>query len=199
MSRRRKPIIAIDWDDVVVQTTAAICRIHSRRSGALHRASDMISHDFCNLWGTGIDYVIQVMDEHFSSGATQKPRFLPGAVEVLRELSLTHRLAVVTARHVRWDAVTKEQVQALGCRIYAIHLCTDENGFTTDKALICREYGYETIIDDHVSTTNMCAAAGIQSFVFGRYQWNRHGKIPLVRRAYNWRHVHEILLSKPRD
>jgi len=198
--RKSKRSIVLDLDETLIDSLNPLWKIHCRLSGTRHDSPQRHAFDYHRIWQIDPDYCNHMMRTYMSGGHVQKPRVLPGAKRALLQLSETHLLIVTTARNAQWYPQTMTQLQAIGCDFHEVHLCTDKNGETTPKALVCREYGYDKIVDDHVETATECAAIGMDVFLFGRYPWTITPIDPLnrIRHVHNWRQAYTGLMSTHR-
>ena len=123
-------------------------------------------------------------------------RPLPGAAAALTQLSRTHELHVVTSRQDDIADLTRACAAAHFPGLFAaLHFGNHfgKSGAKRSKADMCREIGAVALIDDSPSHVAACAAAGVQSFLFGEYGWNvSAGPCSLVltgrvSRVPNWR------------
>lgn len=195
--RRRKTKVVFDLDDTLIDTRTPIWRLHCKLSGTSFHSPERETFNYHQIWQANPDYCDRLMSMYMSGKNVRQPRIMPGARRVLRQLCETHLFVVATARNIRWYSQTLSQLQAFGCDFHRVHVCTDKEGETTPKAMVCREYGYDIIIDDHPETTNECAAIGMKSFLFGQYPWtNSHdGLLNLVRAVHNWHQVYRNIVT----
>lgn len=198
--RKSKFKLAVDLDDTLIDTRTPMWKLHCESSGINLDSPERAKFDYHQIWQTDPDYCNRLMRMYMSGQYVGQPKILTGAKKVLLELSETHRLIVVTARNIKWYLQTLLQLRALDCDFHQVHLCTDESGETTPKALLCREYGYDMIIDDHPETTIECSAIGMKAFLFGQYPWttNHHGLPDSVRHVCDWHHVRNNIMPMPR-
>jgi len=194
---KKRDFLVLDLDDTLVATTPALCELQTKRTGVQHDIASCTSHG--RLWGLERHELVELMDLHLASGATRNPPFIPNVIDCLHFLSRHFRLAVITARNEEYCFETRRQLRAAGCDFHRVHHATNRHG-TIPKSQICLDYGYEMIIDDHLTTANECAASGIRAFLFGTYPWNTQGELHSnVQRVLTWPEICQLLIPAPRD
>jgi hypothetical protein len=102
---------------------------------------------------------------------------LEDAFNALNQLKEHFRFHIVTARHRQIQGITKDWLNKYYPNIFEkIHFGNHYGGpgdIARTKADICHSIGAIALIDDSPKYAIQCALAGIKSFIFGDYAWNR--------------------------
>lgn len=92
-----KPVLAIDFDDVVAGFNQAFIRYHNEHYGTDVRYEDIVSYDMAHTYGTDIVTIeSRVFDFYHNHHDMIEP--LHEAIVSLKALKVRYRLEVVTAR-----------------------------------------------------------------------------------------------------
>jgi 5'(3')-deoxyribonucleotidase len=196
----KKPILAVDFDDVVADFNQAFITYHNNYHGTNMRYEDLASHDMSKTYGTDVQTMeLRVIDFYYNHHDTIKP--FTDAVAGLLELKKRYRLEVVTARCESLTGIT------FGWTTHHIPKLFDEihyaNGYASkfperkrSKLEICDKIGAIAFIDDAVSHVNQVAAGlGIHVFLPNR-PWNQAEEIIVgVNRVHTWNEITKRLLS----
>lgn len=111
---------------------------------------------------------------------------IQGAFEALCKLKNDFEFRVVTARHNRSAAKTRDWLNQHYPNVFAaVHFGNNymEDGTRRSKDQICRDIGAELLIDDNIVYTSQCAISGVYSLLFGDYPWNRDVALTYI---HNW-------------
>lgn len=197
-----KKSIAVDCDDVIVNTAVPTLDYYNRMYGTRVELKDFYSNDL-SLWdapdeATAVrrfDIYVQ-SSEFFELVPTQ------AAVETLGELAKYYELHIVTGRPSIVEQATlhwlEEALPGLfKSVIFTNYFVVDENQpRPRSKADVCAELGVDYLIDDHLHHAEVVAAAGIPVLLFGNYPWNVADQLPSgVRRVSGWSEVRHVLLA----
>ncbi|KAA1471100.1 hypothetical protein DENSPDRAFT_837026 [Dentipellis sp. KUC8613] len=184
----RSPLLAIDLDDVLCQTSERAAAWHNERFG-----TDMTTSSFYYAmwyknpgWGT-VPETLDKVKEFYDQDELQHADSVPGAAEGLEELQrLGYHLVIVTARVL--DKEMDSTVQWLqhhfdGTFDYIIFSSQPEEsiekngrciGTTLSKLEICTELGALLLVDDLVETALAFGRhAQRPVLLFGDYEWNK--------------------------
>ncbi len=188
-----RSIIAVDADNVLVDTTSPLLRFYRRNYNPASPAltvANCHTYNLWELWQCDRNTAIKVVMDYFSSPEASTALPIHGASSALSELRKRHRLIVVTARRSEFEQMTKEW---LGCHFPGIfHDVLFGNHFSTEgleipKAELCRQTDAVVLIDDQPDHLTPCEEAGITGILFGTYPWQRPAQIPAsILRAPNW-------------
>jgi uncharacterized protein len=177
--------IGFDFDGVIADTVEAFIRIACAQYAHCGiRPEDIIhfSVEQCLDMETHVadSIFLQILDDSVGSGLLP----MPGAIEVLGELTGQSQVTIVTARpqaepvHHWLQTVLPDPVWP--------HIRVVAMGDHDDKARHIKDLGLSTFIDDRAETCLQLRSAGIRSIVFSQ-PWNRgRHDLPAV---HNWAEI----------
>lgn len=203
--RAQLPLLAVDLDEVLSETTSALAAFHNATYGTQLTVSHFISYEYEVVWGgTRLEAADKVRRFYASTYASDLQP-VPGSVEALRRLHEQFRIAVVTARKEAQRAATLAFVKRhFDGLVDEVHLCnhylTPAEASQYDvkarrKAEVCHELGAVALVDDSLSTALDCGEHGVRVFLFdldGGYPWNKcdDARLPAsVSRVHSWKDV----------
>ncbi|WP_028317602.1 5' nucleotidase, NT5C type [Desulfobulbus elongatus] len=182
--------IGFDFDGVIADTVEAFIRIACEQYGHCGINPEDITHfsvEECLPMDAGLAETIFLQILRDSVGTGLLP--MPGAVEVLGELSRHDQVTVVTARpeadpvHAWLQTVFPAPVWP---RIQVVAM-----GDHDDKARHIKELGLTAFVDDRAETCMQLHHAGIEAIVFSQ-PWNRdRHNLPTVR---TWAEIRDLCL-----
>ena len=197
-----KKSIAVDCDDVIVNTALPMLDHYNRTYGTRVELKDFYTNDL-SLWNSPDEATAVRRFDMFG----QSPEFFKltptqAAIETLRDLKKYYELHIVTGRPSFVEQSTLHWVEQFLPGIFTSVIFT--NFFVVDetqppprsKADVCTELGVEYLIDDHLHHAEVVAAAGIPVLLFGDYPWNVAEELPKgIQRVSDWAAVRRILLG----
>jgi len=194
--RRRKPVLAIDYDEVCVGYLPAFIAFSNATYGTDLRLSDFNSYMFWEVPGAKLasreDATKRVYEFH-ASEYFGKIVPIPGAYEALSALRSDFELHVVTSRqHDIADktraCVAKHYPGIFTSLHFGNHFGT--SGVKVSKPDMCQRIGAVALVDDSLDYARQCSQAGIPAVLFGDYGWNRAEQpSKIVARATGWSEV----------
>lgn len=188
-------MIAIDCDDVLVQTAGLVINNYNAKYGTNLILAEFYGRDM-DRWHAASQKVAsqRVRDILLESDDNLQ---VPGsdAIETVLSLAKTHELHLVTGR----DDVFKPMTQLLadkyfpGCFKSIEHTNYFVEGKKRSKGEVCKMLGADLLVDDHVEHVRSVLDAGLREvIVFGDYPWNRNEALPDgAMRCNSWREVLE--------
>jgi len=171
--------IGFDFDGVIADTVEAFIRIACEQYAHCDiRPEDItdFSVEHCLDMGAGIaeSIFLQILQDSVGTGLLP----MPGAVEVLGELTGQAQVTIVTARpeaepvHHWLQTIFPDPIWP--------HIRVVAMGDHDDKARHIKDLGLTTFIDDRAETCLQLRRAGIRSIVFSQ-PWNRERHdLPIV-------------------
>ena len=196
----RKLVIAVDCDDVLVQTAQNIVDNYNSLYGTSLNLGHMYKPASLDTWGTDDDDVaIERVNEFLQSD--EHARIVPDAeaVVAVRLLAERHELHLITGRAEFLTEITKRMLDDhfSGCFTSIEHTNYIVSSASTvrrrSKGEVCQIIGADMLIDDHMEHgKNVLAADTKRVIVFGNYPWNQEESLPegMVRCA-DWAAVLE--------
>lgn len=182
--------IGFDFDGVIADTVEAFIRIACEQYAHCGIRPEDITHfsvEQCLDMEAGIaeSIFLQILNDSVGSGLLP----MPGAVEVLGEMSNHGQVTIVTARpeaepvHHWLHTVFPDPVWS-GIRVVAM-------GDHDDKARHINNLGLTTFVDDRAETCLQLRSAGIHAIVFAQ-PWNRdRHNLPTV---HTWADIRTLCL-----
>src|SRR6266550_1103303 len=163
-----KRIIAIDCDDVIVATAAAILRYYNKTYGTNIDLKDFYSNDL-KVWAVDDDKTaVQRVEKFLATDEYQQLEPFREAIEVTQQLSKHHELHIVTGRPDFLALATKAMLARYFPDIF--HSVEFTNFFgqkSRPKAQVCLDLGVDVLTDDHLHHAETVAACGIKVLLFG--------------------------------
>lgn len=185
----RRLVIAVDCDDVLLDSTAFIVGKYNEQYGAavtLQEAHTPGNPD----WGAERDEVyrridaIQLSREYGALAPTDE------VITGVRELAAHHELHLVTARSEAVMSVTKRMIEQYfpGCFTSIEHV-----GQLRAKSEICCAINADVLIDDNIKHLHDAAENGIDHLLwFGNYPWQVALEAPIgVARCRDWQEAQQ--------
>jgi uncharacterized HAD superfamily protein len=185
---KQKAIIAIDIDDVIVETAAHTVDYYNSKYGTRLTLKDMYS-DNLESWGV-VDKATAIarVEAYLATAEFQNILPLTEAVSAIKHLAKRHELHVVTGRSTVIEAATNNSVDAYFPGIFRSVTFTNLfNEKKRSKADVCQKLGVSVLIEDHLGHALPAADAGIDVLLFGNYPWNQADNLPNnVHRVTDW-------------
>jgi 5'(3')-deoxyribonucleotidase len=184
----KRPIVAVDLDDVVVDHYEEVVKFHNEAYGTNHTVDDYISDNWAEVWKVDKAEAERRAQE-FAARHIKHRRMKEGAVKGLNHLHERYDLVVVTVRRKQHVQPTLDWVRAelpdLFSAIRFVPVWEEENCPT--KAEVCVELGASYLVDDNLKYCSLAAEAGLQTVLFGSYAWNQADRLPPgVTRCLDW-------------
>ncbi len=190
--------MAIDLDEVVVETAQKIIKNYNKTYGTSMELKDYYSHDYKKTWKTpDVETAIQRVNSYLDTDEYKNSLPVERAIEVIRELGSKYKLYIVTGRP---DFTKEATIRWLHMHFTDIFEDIVFSNFydpqkVRHKGDICRELGVDLLIDDHLGHILSVSKVGIEGLLFGDFPWNKADKLPKnVRRVKDWDEVAHILL-----
>lgn len=200
-----KKIVAIDCDDVVVETTPVLVRSYNKAYGTDLRLEDAYSTDL-ERWGVpDQETAVRRWQSFLNTDVFLGLEPTQEAVDVIHELGRVHDLHIVTGRSDFIEEATLRMLERHFPDIFRSVVLTNyfnvPDGVSAvvsrPKNEVCVELGADYLIDDHLHHAEITAPSVEEVFLFGNYPWNQTDR-PLadnIRRVSGWREVGALLLA----
>jgi 5'(3')-deoxyribonucleotidase len=191
----KKPIIAIDVDDVLSATNLAMMHFANNHFGFNHTWEDYNAPGHYTLywedavWKVGHQRGQECYDAFVAAGSRRRFTVVEGAVDALKQLQKRFELVVITARSQKYADETHAWLdQHFPDLFQQVHFeRVEEDGTSVHKTVIAKEIGAQYLIDDSLEHCLPADATGVKCLLFGDYGWNNHQKIPAsITRVKDW-------------
>lgn len=171
---RRKLVIAVDCDDVLVPGVETLLSTYNRRYNTAVRLENAYNPDSPE-WGVSREKIFsRFRDIHLSDDFPHSDP-LEETQEVVRRLSESCELHLVTAREPELERVTNSIISRFfpGCFASVEH-----TGGVTSKGVICQKIGANILIDDGLHNLIKARDSGLEWLVkFGNYPWQDENEL----------------------
>ena len=188
----KKPIIAVDMDDVLAQHAEAFVAFSNANYGT-KLTKDTYDETWANFWKVEWEEIERRAKEFHTPEGTFSYAKIEAAEPVLQALRGKYELVIVTARSENVIKATyawlDKHFPDVFSDVHFVPIWVPNN--TVTKAQICQQIGAEYLIDDVLRHCNLAAQGGIQALLFGDYNWNKGETEPIVRRVKDWQAVLE--------
>lgn len=199
----KKPIIAIDIDDVIFPFVNGIATYHNELKGTVLTEDDFFSFDLWDVWGSTEQEAIEIV-ENFMQSDYMHLVPLAGAKESLERLARDFRIVLITARNGAFSDNTTRWLQYHLSDIFHEVIFAgnhyDGRGYRT-KGEICKELGAVLIIDDSPRNILSAAQQNIDGILFGEKAWSVMDELPatLVKSCKDWDQAEEYIYGEWRS
>ena len=184
-----RPVIAFDFDDVLMSFTRGFIAFHNRMYGTALAYEDLISYD-ATPYQCNFETFTERVHLFYRSPDHAEVAPIPGSIEAIRSLQDRYLLDVVTSR----PAVVRDRTHAWTNRFFPDIFRTfhSTNGFGAShdapkrsKSTVCKEIGASILVDDALEHAVEVAQKGIPVLLPDR-PWNQ-GPLPTgVTRVHSW-------------
>ncbi len=167
----KRLVIAIDCDDVLVNTTHFFVDAYNKEYGTSVQLAQAHDESF-DIWQADKELLASRLSQLMDTEAYRMlgPRL--DEVVVLKELAESHELHVVTARREG----EREATQAMLDRyVPGIFTSLEFVGFEGSKGGVCKKISADILIDDNARHLHDALGHGLPeggAILFGAYEWN---------------------------
>ncbi|PIN93073.1 hypothetical protein COU54_04520 [Candidatus Pacearchaeota archaeon CG10_big_fil_rev_8_21_14_0_10_31_24] len=188
--------IAIDFDDVIVNTVDTFLNFHNQKYELSRTREDINSTDLRSFWGCTKNEAISLMKEfHDSSSTFENAEPINGAIEFLKEISKDNEIVIITGRPSQFKEKTlywlNKYLSDVNVKLFFSGDYHHSQGKT--KAEICEELGINVIIEDDINYAKPCLEKGIEVIIIDK-PWNQVD-LNRIHRAHSWKEVNSFLKS----
>lgn len=193
-----KKSIAIDLDEVIVETAPKIIAYYNKKYGTKMQLKDYYSHDYKNTWQTpDVETAIKRVNSYLETKEYTNSEPVTMAVDVIHRLKKKYNLYIITGRPDFVEQATRSWLHKHFPEIFEDVIFSNFYDPTKvrHKGDICKELGVGLLIDDHLGHILNVSKVGINGFLFGDFPWNTAQRLPVnVRRVKDWGEIASILL-----
>lgn len=194
----KRQVIAIDFDDVIVETGIPLLQHYKTIYGVDVSPSNFYLPDI-RVWGVDDIKIVHSRMQSYLMSKEYQDRVVPdNTVEAIHRLSERYELHIVTGRSPILSDATHWIV---GKHFPGIFKSIEFTGLTSKdefrtKSEVCNQIGATILIDDHIYHAKDVVKFGVDVLLFGDYAWNQSDEIITgVRRVKDWGEVMSLLLN----
>ncbi len=191
----KKRVIAVDFDDVVIETMIPFLKHYNDKYGVLV-GPEHVYNPHSPAWDVDFREVVTRAEYFHSTDQKENAQFIPTADKALTQLAKTSELHIITGRPETIAGITREIINKYFPDIFTSVNFTGIFATTSiTKSSICKQLGVTLFIDDHLGHAKDVASHGIDTLLFGDYPWNQtDDALPEhVRRVSGWDEVLSII------
>jgi len=201
----KKPIIAVDVDDVLSKTSQGFVEFSNKTWG--HTLSpDDYDEDWAKVWGVSVEAARERADFVHENGMIGGFSNFPEAFAVLVKLKERYTLVVATSRRASIETLSKDWLQrhyggifsgVYFSGIYDGKLGKHEEIITRTKNELLVDIRAVYLIDDQLKHCIAAGEHGVDAVLFGNYAWNQSVDLPKhVTRCADWEAVEAYFATK---
>jgi 5'(3')-deoxyribonucleotidase len=190
----KKPVIAVDLDDVLLPHYEDLITWHNREYGTHLTLANKDSWD-PKPWGSEtVEEAIQRVHNYFSTDDFKNEQPFEDAIRAINILGQKYELIIITARDEIIEQATLDWVSKHFKDVFAeVHFTAHFSltGKSRSKADVAVEAGAAYFIDDNAKTVLEVAERGIPSIIFGSFSDGVSELPDNVKRCKDWHSVLE--------
>jgi 5'(3')-deoxyribonucleotidase len=196
-----KPIIALDIDDVLVDTAAVLLDDYNKKYGTSLERHHYYSKDIDVLGVSDYEVAADRFTRYVLSGALTDTRPLDEAIAAIQRLSAYYDFVGVTSRPAEIAYATKDWVRMyfgdVVSDVIFTHFVMAANApgkTAVTKVDACSKIGADYLIEDHLHHAIPVASSGVTVFLIDQ-PWNQTDVLPPnVKRVTGWSDIVGVLL-----
>ncbi len=189
--------VAIDLDDVVVETAPKIIEYYNQNFDTDMTTEDFYTEDL-GRWQTDTKAkAVERIHKFLNSPEYLNIPPVEDAISTISALKRVYKLVVITGRPHIIEEATKQWVKEHFPDIFkdVVHSYYFDTSGYRSKGELSRELGASILIDDHLGHILEAAKNSVKGLLFGNYPWNQTDKLPPnVKRVNDWHAVARELL-----
>lgn len=178
---RKKPVIAIDIDDVLADSTEVVRLFVNEKHGR-----NLQRHHYNVKTGVYWQHYEKIWEQHDINGDGILDEFhatyvldqshvpaVEGATHALEELHKTYRLVAISSRSDEMQNATGRWLaDTFGGQFDSVVCLGHGTKSKASKGQACKEVGASFLIDDNIGHCNDALDHGVQPILFGDYGWH---------------------------
>lgn len=193
----RKPVIAVDFDDVVGGFNAAFLAFHNSNYGSNIMFDQISDYALYNVYQVSRE-TIHSRIMHFLTNHHDDIGIIEGAEAGLQTLKSRYDLQIVTSRVGELRPVTEKWLSERLPGVFSdIHFTSSFDKILTNgnsKSKVCHQIGAGLILEDHTEHVIDANQNGIKTILFDK-PWNQNVLPPDVSRVSSWPDATSWILS----
>jgi uncharacterized HAD superfamily protein len=187
-----KPIIAVDIDDVIAANAQGFVDWSNSRYGTSLSVDDYDDR-WALVWRVEHDEAERRALEYHASGHISTYNQIDGAYPVLKKLSESYKLILITARRISINQLTRDWINKYYPNIFEDIIfagffdAPTPESLKMTKAETAKQHLADYLIDDQLKHCLAASEVGITALLFGNYSWNQNEELPNnVIRISDW-------------
>lgn len=200
---KMKPVIAIDIDDVLIDTVTALFGYYNQTYGTRLAKTHYYSKDPVVHGVQDFAEAVKRFENYLSSKAFERLAPIQQAVISVKRLSRFYDFVAITSRPAFMQAMTEAWLNKYfrniqGVRFTHFILAVDKPsvGKRLTKVDVCKEINARYMIEDHLHHAIPVAAAGVRVFLIDQ-PWNQTNELPdNIERVMDWQSIEKLLGDK---
>lgn len=198
-----REVIAVDLDDVVVETAQNVIDYYNRVYGTSVVLEEYYDPQYEKVWSTpDVETAVKRVNSYLETDEYFGLPPVEEATSTIRDLNEKYDLHIVTGRPDFVEEATLQWLERHFPDLYDTVVFTNffsQGDKKRHKGDICTELGASYLIDDHLEHAFSAANSGVEVLLFGQYPWNRADSLPAkIKRVKNWKEVGRLLLENER-
>jgi uncharacterized HAD superfamily protein len=193
----KKPVLAVDIDEVLFPFTAEFLRAHNTRFGTGFTPAE-VSDLSLDILGFTPAQITEMIHEFSRQDQSQIPP-LATAMDGLSRLKQDYHIAIVTSRNPKLQQPTEDWLQQHLAGYYDELILTGNHYDGVpyrSKVEVCLELGAVKLIDDQLYYARESAEKGLPFVLYGDYPWNQAPELPAgIVRVRDWSGVVDHLYT----
>jgi uncharacterized HAD superfamily protein len=197
-----KPVIALDIDDVLINSADLLMEDYNRRFGTSLTRADYYSKDISKFGVSHYDLAADRFREFQESKAFTDAEAIQEAIESVFKLAPYYEFVGVTSRPEFIKSQTNKWIgKRFGTNISRIiHTSfvmgrSDHVGTVLTKADVCEKINASYLIEDHLHHAVPVAENGTRVFLIDQI-WNQSDDLPAtITRVHSWTEIERLLLA----
>ena len=193
-----KPVLAVDFDDVIANFNAAFSSFHNRVYRTDIEYDRIFSHDMHHVYGCEEAEIPDRLNAFYESIEHGDMQPIDNVWPNLTELSRHYELHVVTnrpaSRHGEtWNWIYRWSPSVISHVHFTNFWGDKEHETRRPKSVVCREIGAKILVEDAFKHALEVSESGIHVLMPHR-PWNRGQMAPNITRVTSWGQITKFLL-----
>lgn len=190
----KRPVLALDFDDVLFDCNSALRTFHNKRYGTKLTRHDHFSYWLGEVWKCPEEEAIRRVNEFFFSPEHTHAQPLPFAQEALRMLNETYDVTIVTSRPENVRDLTLVWLNEHFPKLYSHAYFTGEfdHSKTLRKSDVCNQIRAEYLVEDSLFHAYDVANTETKVLLLDA-PWNQESIPPTIHRVHSWKVILEHL------
>jgi 5'(3')-deoxyribonucleotidase len=199
-----KPVIALDIDDVLVDTVTAMFGDYNKRYGTALTKEHHYTRDIKLLGVSDYKIAAERVERYLASEAYANLVPFADAIRAIRRLNAQYDFIAVTSRPKFTEQMTRDwikkhfddMVQDVIFTHYIMAADTSNHPSVSSKVGACKDIGAVYMVEDHLHHAIPVAESGVKVFLLDQ-PWNQHAALPgTMSRVRNWNAIEEAFFGE---